>query len=69
MKCRRCNGLMYSIKLMDKQGRGSIEALVCRMCGEVLDPVITRNRSGVIDTKNCKSPKPEPQWSCVRAAE
>jgi len=60
---------MYRIELMDKQGRARIEALVCMLCGEILDPVIERNRSGVIEKGTFKPASPERQSSYAQAAQ
>jgi hypothetical protein len=68
MNCARCNGLMYRIDLLDKQGHARIEAWVCLMCGEVLDPVILRNRSDAIDAETMGSPVPGVQSGLVQAA-
>lgn len=69
MNCRRCNGLMYRIDLLDKQGRAYITAWVCMMCGEILDPVILRNRSDAVDAETMESAAPELQSSFAKAAE
>ena len=48
MECPRCHGLMQDqtyIDPQDESGIISIIALRCVNCGEVLDPIILRNRS------------------------
>ena len=48
MECPRCHGLMHNQTYIDPQGESgiiSITALRCLNCGEVVDPVILRNRS------------------------
>lgn len=45
--CGRCRGLMYRIQLRDwggGRGQGSCDALQCIVCGDIIDPVIARNR-------------------------
>ena len=47
MECPRCHGLMQNqtyIDPQDESGIISIVALRCLNCGEVVDPVILRNR-------------------------
>ena len=45
--CMRCGGLMvteYYLDLQDDTGQIGITGLRCTSCGEVIDPVILRNR-------------------------
>lgn len=45
--CPRCGGLLLTqhyIDLLDDTGQIDITAWHCTMCGEVLDPVILKNR-------------------------
>lgn len=45
--CGRCRGLMYRIQLRDwggSLGQNSCDALQCIACGDIIDPVIARNR-------------------------
>ncbi len=45
--CGRCRGLMYRIQLRDwggGRGQGGCDALQCMVCGDIIDPVIARNR-------------------------
>jgi hypothetical protein len=45
--CMRCGGLMvteYYMDLQDDTGQIGITGLRCTSCGEVIDPVILRNR-------------------------
>jgi hypothetical protein len=45
--CLRCGGLMtteYYLDLQDDTGQIGITGLRCTSCGEVIDPVILRNR-------------------------
>ncbi len=45
--CPRCGGLLLTqhyIDLLDDTGQIDITAWHCAMCGEVLDPVILKNR-------------------------
>ena len=45
--CMRCGGLMiteYYLDLEDDTGQIGITGLRCTSCGEVVDPVILRNR-------------------------
>lgn len=47
MKCVRCRGLMvrdHFYDLLDDTGRLSFRGWRCVGCGNVLDPVIVRNR-------------------------
>ena len=47
--CARCGGLLLTqhyIDLLDDTGQIDITAWHCTMCGEVIDPVILRNRHG-----------------------
>jgi hypothetical protein len=47
MRCPRCNGLMvddWFQDIRDDTGRINFEGLRCLICGEVVDPVILRNR-------------------------
>lgn len=46
-QCPRCGGLLLTqhyIDLLDDTGQIDITAWHCTMCGEVLDPVILKNR-------------------------
>ena len=48
MECPRCHGLMQNQTYVDPEdelGIISIIALRCLNCGEVVDPVILKNRS------------------------
>ncbi|MEY4704647.1 MAG: hypothetical protein RL042_843 [Nitrospirota bacterium] len=45
--CMRCGGLLvteYYLDLQDDTGQIGITGLRCTSCGEVVDPVILRNR-------------------------
>lgn len=45
--CGRCRGLMYRIQLRDwggGRGQYGCDALQCIACGDIIDPVIARNR-------------------------
>lgn len=45
--CTRCDGLMikeYYMDLEDDSGQIGITGMRCTSCGEVIDPVILRNR-------------------------
>jgi hypothetical protein len=45
--CTRCGGLLLTqhyMDLLDDTGQIDITALHCTMCGEVVDPVILKNR-------------------------
>ncbi len=44
MHCPRCNGLMYKLELRDSQAQSRAAGMVCLLCGEIIDPVITGNR-------------------------
>ena len=45
MVCPRCDGLMLQEVFVDFAGMdGSFEGWRCLVCGEIVDPVITRNR-------------------------
>jgi hypothetical protein len=47
--CHRCGGLLlltYYQDIHDDTGQFDITALRCAMCGEVVDPVILKNRRG-----------------------
>lgn len=47
--CERCGGLLHRIQLQDwggGRGQGSGDALQCIACGDIIDPVIVRNRRG-----------------------
>lgn len=51
MKCHRCNGYLYEGSLMDirdELGNIWIQAIHCLNCGEILDPVIWKNRHHTI---------------------
>lgn len=48
-RCPRCGGLLLTqqyIDLLDDTGQIDIMAWHCTICGEVLDPVILKNRYG-----------------------
>ena len=48
--CGRCRGLMYRIELRDwrgSRGQDGRDALQCIVCGDIIDPVIMRNRRRV----------------------
>ena len=42
MKCQRCGGIMVPEKFHD--GGGAFPGWRCIFCGEIIDPVIFRNR-------------------------
>jgi hypothetical protein len=45
--CDRCRGLMYRIELRDwggSKGQDGCAALQCMACGDIIDPVIVKNR-------------------------
>lgn len=45
--CGRCRGLMYRIELRDwrgSKGQDGCDALQCIACGDIIDPVIVKNR-------------------------
>lgn len=45
--CGRCGGLMYRILLRDwggSRGQDGCDALQCIACGDIIDPVIVKNR-------------------------
>ncbi len=44
MNCKRCNGLMYKMELRESNGFERLDACVCLICGEMIDPLITVNR-------------------------
>ncbi len=48
MNCPRCHGLMavdWFHDIQDDTGQNYFKAWRCMVCGEVLDPVILRNRT------------------------
>lgn len=48
MECPRCKGMMFEDRFQDvkdEAGQMSFEGYRCPACGEVLDPVILKNRS------------------------
>lgn len=45
MNCQRCKGLMYQMELRDSKGFDRLTALVCIICGEIIDPMIAVNRT------------------------
>ncbi len=48
-RCPRCGGLLLTqhyIDLLDDTGQMDITAWHCTICGDVLDPVILKNRHG-----------------------
>jgi len=50
MQCTRCHGLMvldHFYDLLDDSGRLSFRGLRCVCCGNVLDPLILKNRRGL----------------------
>ncbi|MBZ5496142.1 MAG: hypothetical protein LAP85_07035 [Acidobacteriia bacterium] len=51
MNCHRCNGLMYRMELRDSKGFERLKALVCVICGEIVDPVIAVNRQRDLSLK------------------
>ena len=45
MRCRRCNGLLVKERFYDLHGTQlHLDAWRCVACGDVLDPLILRNR-------------------------
>lgn len=45
--CHRCGGLMikdYCIDLQDETGQIDVTVIRCIQCGDVVDPIILRNR-------------------------
>ena len=47
--CGRCHGLLYRIQLRDwggSRGQDGCDALQCITCGDIIDPVIVKNRRG-----------------------
>ena len=50
MRCRRCRGLLVKDRLYDLYDTQlHTEAWRCIACGDLLDPVILRNRAGQSD--------------------
>lgn len=48
MKCPRCNGLMITERFQDLEddtGHLDFQGWRCLFCGEILDPVIVKNRA------------------------
>lgn len=48
--CDRCGGLLvvdHYVDLLDDQGRQSCSAMRCLQCGDLVDPVILKNRQQV----------------------
>jgi len=45
MNCQRCQGLMYRMVLRDRRSINELEAMVCLMCGEIVDPGVQLNRA------------------------
>lgn len=65
--CRRCNGLMVVDHCFDALGdAGEIDCRVlrCIQCGDILDPVILRNRT----TPPALTPKKHVKWSSAKLA-
>ncbi len=49
--CRRCGGLLvrdHCLDLLDSTGHLEFPALRCVQCGDIIDPVILKHRSGHI---------------------
>lgn len=44
MRCPRCNGLMYAMEMRDSHAMVRSAGLACILCGDIIDPIITRNR-------------------------
>ncbi len=42
MTCRKCSGLMYKELIYTQQG--SLLVFRCVHCGEIIDPLIVKNR-------------------------
>lgn len=44
--CGRCGGLMYGVTLLDMKSSQErrVEARECILCGNIVDPMILRNR-------------------------
>ncbi len=44
MRCPRCNGLMYAMEMRDSHAMVRSAGLACILCGDIIDPIIARNR-------------------------
>ena len=65
MNCHRCNGLMYIMELRDSKGFERLKALVCVICGEMVDPVIAINRMKDVATERVlpkRAPRRRNYW-------
>jgi hypothetical protein len=54
MNCLRCQGLMVPTRLEEATGAASGESLSgwkCLLCGEVIDSVISANRTGHLEPR------------------
>jgi hypothetical protein len=64
-RCERCSGLLYWTELREwdgSRGQDSHGALQCILCGNVIDPVIVKNRQRTVASLRQSARSPSRRW-------
>ncbi len=70
--CERCRGLLYWTELREwdgSRGQDGCGALQCIGCGNIIDPVIVKNRRRVEAAAGVSGPVREPRWRRLSGRE
>jgi hypothetical protein len=68
MNCHRCHGFMCPLDLLaggSGNGRDSVRAWRCVVCGEIIDQVIVRNRIRLRDQR-CVNRQKKPRQTVLK---
>jgi hypothetical protein len=69
-QCERCSGLLYWTELREwdgSRGQGHHGALQCIICGNIIDPVIVKNRQRALTSQESAA-SPERRWRRMLSA-
>ncbi len=67
-RCERCSGLLYWTELREwdgSRGQDSHGALQCILCGNIIDPVIVKNRQRTMASLREPARSPGRRWRRV----
>lgn len=69
--CERCSGLLYWTELREwdgSRGQGHHGALQCIICGNIIDPVIVKNRQRALISARESATTPGRRWRRMLSA-
>lgn len=69
--CERCSGLLYWTELREwdgSRGQGHHGALQCIICGNIIDPVIVKNRQRALISAQESATTPGRRWRRMLSA-